>query len=52
LQSFFGAGRIRLDKNLSRYTVADQKELIEIIIPHFLKYPLLTQKKADFLLFK
>jgi len=34
------------------YTVAAQKELIEVIIPHFLKYPLLTEKQADFLLFK
>lgn len=28
------------------------KDLYEIIIPHFEKYPLITQKKADFLLFK
>ncbi len=28
------------------------KELINFIIPHFEKYPLRTQKKADFLLFK
>ncbi len=34
------------------YSVSGQKELIETIIPFFLKYPLLTQKGADFLLFK
>jgi len=28
------------------------KELINFIIPHFLSYPLLSQKAADFLLFK
>ena len=27
-------------------------DLTEKIIPHFLNFPLLTQKKADFLLFK
>ena len=26
--------------------------LINIIIPHFEKYPLITQKKSDFILFK
>lgn len=54
LQSFFGVGTIRRykSKSMVNYTVASQKELIEVIIPHFLKYPLLTQKRADFLLFK
>jgi hypothetical protein len=28
------------------------KGLTNVIIPHFDKYPLLTQKRADFLLFK
>lgn len=28
------------------------KELNEVIIPHFTKYPLLTQKRVDFELFK
>ena len=30
----------------------DLEELINVIIPHFDKYPLLTQKRADYLLFK
>lgn len=34
------------------YSVSSIKDLVKIIIPHFLKYPLLTQKGADFLLFK
>jgi hypothetical protein len=34
------------------YQVANMKDLINKIIPHFLKYPLLSQKGADFLLFK
>lgn len=34
------------------YCVADQKQLMNVIIPHFDKYPLLTKKRADFILFK
>jgi hypothetical protein len=54
IQYFFGVDTIRINKsnNMVHYTVAAQKELIEVIIPHFLKYPLLTEKQADFLLFK
>ena|SRR2546429_927637 len=33
------------------YSVSSVSELQNIIIPHFLKYNLLTQKAADFLLF-
>jgi len=54
IQSFFGVGTIKVNKskNTVLYCVAGQKELIEVIIPHFDKYPLLTQKRADFILFK
>ncbi len=34
------------------YSVSSIKDLVQIITPHFLKYPLLTQKGADFILFK
>jgi hypothetical protein len=34
-----------------KYSVAGLKDLNSIIIPHFKKYPLLTQKGADFLFF-
>lgn len=34
------------------YRVSSIKEIMEVIIPHFLAYPLITQKQADFLLFK
>lgn len=33
-------------------TVNNKEDLINVIIPHFSKYPLLTQKWADFKLFK
>jgi hypothetical protein len=32
--------------------VTNVKDLTNVIIPHFYKYPLLTQKQADFELFK
>ena len=34
------------------YAVKSLKDLHNVIIPHFTKYPLLTQKRADFELFK
>jgi hypothetical protein len=34
------------------YSVLSKKDLNNVIIPHFLKYPLLTKKRADFILFK
>lgn len=54
IQSFFKVGVIveSPKTNSARYTVSSIKELTGVIIPHFDKYPLLTQKRADFLLFK
>ena len=34
------------------YSVQSIKDLTNVIIPHFMKYPLLTPKRADFLLLK
>jgi hypothetical protein len=57
IHSFFGVGNFRIQENKGRnsiavYSVESLKELINVIIPHFDKYPLLTQKRADFELFK
>ena len=54
IQSFFGVGTIRLnEKNYTViYSVRSHSHLINVIIPHFIKYPLLTQKRADYELFK
>jgi hypothetical protein len=55
LQNFFeGIGTISTDKkaNALKYSVDNLKDLTTIIIPHFNKYPLLTQKAADFILFE
>ena len=53
VQQFFGGiGSIGKSENMGFYSVSSVKDLTNTIIPHFLKYSLLTQKAADFLLFK
>jgi len=53
IQKFFkGIGSIGKSNNMVFYSVSGLKDLITVIIPHFLKYPLLTQKAVDFLLLK
>jgi hypothetical protein len=51
IQKFFGVGNITLHGNSAMYQVTKLGDLV-IIIDHFNLYPLLTQKYADFLLFK
>jgi hypothetical protein len=54
IQSFFGVGKITQNENSNEaaYYVESVKDLNNVIIPHFILYPLLTQKRADFQLFK
>lgn len=49
-----GVGNVTIQKNKKTafYYVSSIKDLNEIIIPHFDKYPLISQKRADFILFK
>jgi len=51
IQKFFGVGNITLHGNSAMYQITKLGDLV-IIIDHFNLYPLLTQKYADFLLFK
>lgn len=55
IKDFFNTGsvliRIRNGKPTAIYSVQSLKSLSEIVIPHFKEYPLLTQKRADFILF-
>jgi len=52
IKTYFGVGRITaLDKEADSYVVTSLKDLA-VIIAHFDKYPLITQKLADYLLFK
>lgn len=37
---------------MSYYSVQSLRDITNVIIPHFDQYPLITQKKADYLLFK
>jgi len=53
IQQFFkGIGRITHNKakNEVRFIVTDLNSLVNVIIPHFQFYPLLTQKYIDFYL--
>ena len=54
IQSQFGSGTIRRTKSDESilFSVKSLADITNKIIPHFDKYPLLTQKRADFLLFK
>jgi len=54
IHSFFGVGTIymRESNNTVTYVVQSLRDITNIIIPHFDKYPLITQKRADYLLFK
>ena len=55
LKEFFGGiGTLTIDKkaNALKYSVRSLKDLTTFIIPHFKKYPLLTQKAAYFILFQ
>lgn len=52
LHSFFGIGTIYVRENTASYVVQSLGDITNIIIPHFENYPLITQKKADYLLFK
>lgn len=54
IHNFFGVGTIYeyKDRNKASYSVQSAKDIANVIIPHFDKYPLFTQKKADYLLFK
>lgn len=52
IKRFFGVGSIytKSNKNLCVYRVTTAKDLIAVIIPHFTKYPLISKKRNDFLL--
>jgi len=54
LQAFFkGAGGISKTKRTTlQYRVTSVEQISNVIIPHFDKYSLITQKLADYLLFK
>ena len=54
MQEFFACGSIVSKKNRNEisFRVNSLHDLTNLIIPHFVNYPLLSQKAADFYLFK
>lgn len=54
IQTFFGGvGRISKERNgCIDFTISSLNQIFTQVIPHFDKYPLITQKGADYLLFK
>lgn len=53
IHSFFGVGSVyERENDVAIYSVKSLEDIKNIIIPHFDKYPLITQKKADYILFK
>ena len=53
IRGYFGnVGFITEGENLASFRVQSLKEISANIIPHFDKYPLITQKQADYLLFR
>ena len=54
IQKFFGdIGRISKERNgCCDFTVSSLDQIVKVIIPHFDKYSLITQKLADYILFK
>lgn len=52
LQATFGVGKVyKGEKNLYRFMVRSLEDL-KVVVDHFEKFPLRTQKRADFELFK
>ena len=52
MKNSFGVGSINKYRNALAYTVKRPKELLDVIIPHFDNYPLITQKSLYYQLFK
>ena len=54
IKDFFGGiGQVSKERNgCCDFTVRSLDQIINVILPHFDKYPLKTQKLADYLLFK
>ena len=55
LKEYFGCGNINIDNSKTgeyKYIVHKKSDLLNIIIPHFEKYPLVGSKHLDFLDFK
>ena len=55
IQNFFGGiGYVSKpnQNSMVEFRVSSINQIVDVIIPHFDKYPLLTNKNSDYLLFK
>ena len=52
LKKYFKIGQITIHKYEARLEIMGFQNAIEYIIPHFSKYPLITKKYADYILWK
>ena len=53
IQAYFeGVGAIHKSKNFVVYQVRSLEKIYKVIIPHFDRYPLITQKAADYMLWR
>lgn len=54
IKSYFGGigSLTQHGKGSIQYRVSSLRDITNVIIPHFLKFPLITKKKADFILFQ
>lgn len=53
IKSFFGEiGTIYTYNNITVYKIINIDDILEVIIPHFDKYPLITQKQNDYIIWK
>lgn len=48
IASYFDCGKIELSRNVENFCVSSYKEVVNIIIPFFNKYPLLGSKNLEF----
>lgn len=53
IQEYFeGVGSVTISKNRAIYMVNGHSDLINVILPHFDAFPLITKKQADYILFR
>lgn len=50
IQSFFKVGRVHESKKSVCFMVEKFEDLVNVIVPHFKKYPLQSEKSIDFYL--
>lgn len=50
LQTYFGVGSITVRNNIATFKIGSFKEIMEIVLPHFDKYPLIGYRYSTYVL--